>query len=183
MNQATAAIVFLYREVLGRPPGDFGPLPRARQPIRIPVVLTAAEVRQVLACLEGMPRLIGMLLYGSGLRLGEGLSLRIKDLDLERGEIRIRRAKGAKDRITVLSAVLREPLARQVERVRAIHEADRSADPNAGWVELPDALDRKYPNAGRTLPWQWLFPAAMKQACCSCAKRAMRRRPGAIRRA
>ena len=162
LNQATAAIVFLYREVLGRPPGDFGPLPRARQPIRIPVVLTAAEVRQVLACLEGMPRLIGMLLYGSGLRLGEGLSLRIKDLDLERGEIRIRRAKGAKDRITVLPAVLREPLARQVERVRAIHEADRSADPNAGWVELPDALDRKYPNAGRTLPWQWLFPATRR---------------------
>jgi integron integrase len=162
LNQAIAAIVFLYREVLGRPAGDFGPLPRPRQPIRIPVVLTPAEVRAVIANLEGTPRLIAMLLYGSGLRLGEGIGLRVKDLDLERGEIRVRRGKGAKDRVTVLPALLRDPMTQQLDRIRALHEADRRRDPNGGWVELPGGLGRKYPNAGRTLPWQWVFPATRR---------------------
>ena len=162
LNQAIAALVFLYREVLGRPPGDFGPLPRPRLPTRIPVVLTPAEVRQVLAALDGMPRLIGVVLYGSGLRLMECLTLRIKDLDLDRGEIRIRRGKGAKDRITVLPAVVREPLGRQVDRVRGQHQADRDRDPAGGWVELPGALGRKYPAAGRSLAWQWVFPATRR---------------------
>jgi integron integrase len=162
LGQATAALVFLYREVLQIPPGDFGPLPRPRAPTRIPVVLTPAEVRKVLAGLEGMPQLIALVLYGGGLRLSEALNLRVKDIDLERAEIRIRRGKGAKDRVTCLPALLRDPVAAQIDRVRKLHEADLAADPAAGWVALPDALDRKYPSAGRTLAWQWLFPATRR---------------------
>ncbi len=162
LAQATAAIVFLYREVLRVPPGDFGPLPSPRRPTRIPVVLTPAEVRKVVAGLEGMPRLIALVLYGGGLRLSEALSLRVKDVDLERAEIRIRRGKGAKDRVTCLPALLRDPVAAQVARVRSLHEADLAADPAGGWVVLPDALERKYPSAGRTLAWQWLFPATRR---------------------
>lgn len=162
LNQAIAAIVFLYRDVLGRSPGDFGPIPRPRSPTRLPSVLTPEEVRQVIANLAGMPRLIAVVIYGSGLRLAECLSLRIKDLDLVRGEIRLRRGKGAKDRVTVLPAMLREPLTRQIDWVRDQHMTDIERDPKAGWVALPTALARKYPNAGRTLPWQWLFPATRR---------------------
>ena len=162
LAQATAALVFLYREVLQVPPGDFGPLPRPRKPTRIPVVLTPDEVRKVVASLAGMPRLIALLLYGGGLRLSEALSLRVKDVDLERAEIRIRRGKGAKDRVTCLPALLREPLAAQIGRVRNQHEADQASDPRGGWGALPDALERKYPSAGRSLAWQWLFPATRR---------------------
>jgi len=162
LTQATSAIVFLYREVLGVDPGSFGPIPRPRQPFRIPVVLTVEEVRLVLAALEGMPRLIGGLLYGSGLRLMEGLTLRVKDVDLARGEIRVRRGKGARDRVTCLPAVLGPAMARQVESVSALHERDKAQGPDAGWVALPDALARKYPSAGRLLVWQWIFPATRR---------------------
>jgi len=155
-------LVFLYREVLGRSPGDFGPIPRPRGPIRLPSVLTAEEVRQVMAQLPGTARLIGVVIYGSGLRLAECLSLRVKDVDLVRGEVRLRRGKGAKDRVTVLPALVREPLARQIDLVRAQHQHDLTRDPKGGWVALPTALGRKYPNAGRTLPWQWLFPATRR---------------------
>lgn len=162
LNQAIAAIVFLYREVLGRPAGDFGPLPRPRSPLRIPVVLTSDEVRRVVGGLDGVYRLVGLLLYGSGLRLMEGLTLRIKDLDLDRGELRVRRGKGGKDRVTVIPAMLRDSLSRQVERVRAQHQADLERDPAGGWVDVPGALGRKYPTAGRSLAWQWLFPATRR---------------------
>lgn len=156
-TQALAALLLLYRDVLGRPLEALGPVPRARAPVRLPVVLTRAEVAAVLDRLEGVPWLVGMVLYGGGLRLMECLTLRIKDVDLERGEIRLRRGKGAKDRVTVLPEAVRDPLARHMERVRARHQADLQA--GAGWVELPDALGRKYPAAGRSWPWQWLFPA------------------------
>ena len=162
LAQAMAAILFLYREVLGTALSGLGELPRARQPTRLPVVLTPEEVRRVLACLDGAARLVGILLYGSGLRLGEALTLRLKDVDLDRGELRIRRAKGARDRVTMLPALLRAPLARQIERVRAQHEADCAAGATYGWVELPTALARKYPAAGRSLPWHWLFPAVRR---------------------
>ena len=107
LAQALAALMFLYKEVLGQPIAGLGAMPRARAPLRLPVVLTPEEVRDVLGQLRGTTRLIGILLYGSGMRLMECLTLRIKDLDPERGEIRIRRGKGAKDRVTVLPAILR----------------------------------------------------------------------------
>ena len=132
-------------------------IPRPRAPVRLPVVLTSDEVRRVLAELSGTRRLIGMVLYGSGLRLMECLTLRVKDVDLDRGEIRLRRGKGAKDRVTVLAEALREPMREHLERVRAIYQRDFGA--GGGWVELPDGLSRKYPRAGRSWPWQWVFPA------------------------
>lgn len=156
-GQALAALLFLYRHVLDRPLEQLGPLPRGRAPDRLPVVLTRTEVQRLLSHLSGVYRLVGWLLYGGGLRLMEGLTLRIKDLDLERREILIRRGKGEKDRVTVLSAALVSPLQGHLDRVRARHDADLVD--GAGWVELPGALDRKYPVAGRSWPWQWVFPA------------------------
>ncbi len=157
LTQALAALSFLYREVLRTPLAALGQIPRIRGPERLPVVLTPAEVQLVLAQLRERMWLIGMLLYGSGLRLMECLTLRVKDLDFERGELRIRRGKGAKDRITMLPDRVSGPLRRQLELVGAIHTRDLGD--GAGWVLLPGALDRKYPNAGRSLSWQWVFPA------------------------
>jgi integron integrase len=120
-------------------------------------VLTPGEVSLVLAELKGAPLLVASVLYGSGVRLLEGLQLRLKDIELERLEITVRHGKGGDDRVTVLPAALRPALKRQIARVRAQHEADLKR--GAGWVAMPDALGRKYMNAGRELPWQWLFPA------------------------
>jgi len=156
-GQALAAVLFLYREVLGRPLVGLGPIPRARAPVRLPVVLTRHEVERVLAGLRGTTRLVGAMLYGSGMRLLECLTLRVKDVDLERGELRIRRAKGARDRVTVLARTARGALGEQLEQVRRGHQRDLVE--GAGWVELPEALGRKYPNAGCSWPWQWVFPA------------------------
>lgn len=158
--QALAALLFLYKEVLGRPLDQAGMIPRARAPVRLPVVLTPPEVQRVLAALRGTMRLVGILLYGSGMRLLECLTLRIKDVDLDRGELRLRRGKGGKDRVTVLPRAARGPLGEHLERVRADYSRDL-AD-GAGWVELPDALSRKYPAAGRSWPWQWVFPATRR---------------------
>jgi integron integrase len=156
-GQALAALLLLYRDVVGRPLAGLGPMVRARAPLRLPVVLTRGEVERVLGGLGGGMRLVGMVLYGSGLRLLECLTLRVKDVDLERGELRIRRGKGARDRVTVLAQSAREPLGWQLEAVRRQHERDVVA--GGGWVELPYALRRKYPRAGRSWPWQWVFPA------------------------
>lgn len=160
--QATAALQFLYREILGRPLAVGSVIPRPQVPTRLPVVLTPAEVRRVLAELRGTHRLIGMLLYGSGLRLLECLTLRVKDVDPERGEIRLRRGKGSKDRMTVLADALREPIRVHLLRVQAQHQRDLAA--GAGWVELPGGLAAKYPQAGRSWPWQWVFPATRRYA-------------------
>jgi integron integrase len=124
------------------------------------VVLTAEEVGLVLDRLRGIPWLVGMLLYGSGLRLTEALTLRVKDLDLDRREIVVRRGKGGKDRVTVLPAALVEPLRRHLDRVRRTHQRD--LDRGAGAVVLPDALARKVPSAVKAWVWQWLFPAARR---------------------
>jgi integron integrase len=159
-GQALAALLFLYRHVLDRPLEGLGKLPRGRAPTRLPVVLTRDEVQLVLGRLDGVYRLVGWLLYGSGMRLMECVTLRVKDLDLARREITIRRGKGAKDRVTVVPAALVAPLGAHLERVRAQHQGDL-AD-GAGWVELPGALGRKYPNAGRSWPWQWVFPATRR---------------------
>jgi integron integrase len=159
LAQAMAALLFLYKDVLGQPLTGLGSMPRARAPIRLPTVLGPEEVRRVIIQMRGVTRLLALLLYGSGMRLMEALTLRVKDLDIGRGEIVIRRGKGAKDRVTVLPGVLKVALADQVERVRAAHQCDCAKGPDSGWVMLPHALERKYPMAGRSLQWQWVFPS------------------------
>ena len=159
-GQALSALLFLYREVLGRPLGNLGAVLRARAPTRLPVVLSRAEVQVVLEQLPGVYGLFGTLLYGAGLRLNEAVTLRVKDIDFGRGEILIRRGKGAKDRVTVLPETIRGALAAHLEEVKALHQADLAA--GGGRVALPDALERKLPNAASELAWQWVFPAARR---------------------
>ena len=155
-NQALSALLFLYRHVLGREVGDLGEVIRARKPKRLPVVMTCDEVKAVLANLTGDKWLMASIMYGAGLRLMECLRLRVQDIDFSRNEILVRDGKGAKDRVTMLPASLKVPLLEHLKRVKNIHERDL-AD---GWgrVLLPDAIDRKYPNAPREWRWQWVFP-------------------------
>jgi integron integrase len=143
--------------VLGVSLEALGRLPRGRVPTTLPVVLTPAEVARVLGLLRGTHRLVGLLLYGSGLRVTECLMLRVKDLDLERGELAVRRGKGGKDRVTVIPEIVRRPLREHLGRVKELHGRDVSE--GAGWVEMPGGLDAKYPKAGASWPWQWIFPA------------------------
>lgn len=155
--QALSALLFLYRDVLGRPLGDIRGLVRARGPQRVPVVLTPGEVFRIIEGLEGEVWVVAMLLYGAGLRLMEALTLRVKDLDLERGEIRLRRGKGGKDRVTVLPVRVRDRLVAHLARVREQHRRDLAE--GGGRVELPGALERKAPSWAAGWGWQWVFPA------------------------
>lgn len=157
-NQGLAALLFLYEHVLVQPLNRIVGVVRARRPKRLPVVLTGEEVQVVLAGLEGEPLLVCLLLYGSGLRVQEGLQLRVKDLDFRRGEIVVREGKGQKDRVTMLPAALDEPLQEHLRGVRRRHEADLRA--GLGQAPLPYALAQKYPNAAREWGWQWVFPAS-----------------------
>ena len=156
-RQASSALSFLYEDVLGSPLK----LPRSvRSPRRtkhVPVVLTREEVRALLARLDGVPALVARVLYGSGLRLMEGMRLRLKDVDAERREIVVRAGKGGGDRVTVLPEGLVEPVVRQIERVREAH--CRDLERAAGWVDLPGAFSAKNPAAARDVAWQYLFPA------------------------
>ena len=154
-TQALSALLFLYRHVLGHEVGELD-LVRANRPRRLPVVLTREEVRRLLGGLEGEPRLVASLLYGLGLRLMEGLRLRVCDLEPGRGELLVRSGKGDRDRVTMLPRSLQPALEAQLARARALHERDL-AD---GWgsVELPGALARKYPLAAAEWRWQWVFP-------------------------
>ena len=154
-NQALAALLFLYRELLDRDL-DLDGVVRARTRRRLPVVLTPEEVRAVLQRLEGPPALVAGLLYGSGLRLMEALRLRVHDLDFSRHELTVRDGKGGKDRRTLLPQRLVEPLMVHLREVRRVHAQDL-AD---GWgrVQLPQALARKYANAPVEWGWQWVFP-------------------------
>jgi integron integrase len=156
-NQALAALLFLYRDVLGVDLPWLDDLVRAKTPARLPVVLSRDEVRLVLAQMQGEPRLMATLLYGAGLRLLECCRLRVKDVDFARNQITIRRGKGDKDRPTMLPGSVRAALVAHLEKVRAQHARDLAA--GSGWVEMPDALSRKLPNAGREWAWQWVFPA------------------------
>ncbi len=156
-NQALAALLFLYRQVLGVELPWLQQVTRARRPHHLPVVLTRAEVGALLAQLRGRDALMGGLLYGSGLRLLECLRLRIKDLDLERGEIVVRRGKGGKDRVTMLPGRLKADLRGQRNHARSVYDADRALQ--LPGVDLPEALARKYPGAATSWPWFWLFPA------------------------
>ena len=130
---------------------------RTERPESLPTVLTRDEVRRVLECLEGTPRVIVLLLYGAGLRLLESAQLRIKDIDFAANQLVVRSGKGAKDRVTMLPTAAKTRLLAQIEAVRRQHRVD--VETGAGWIALPDALVRKYPNAGRELGWQWVFPA------------------------
>ena len=156
-NQALSALLFLYRDVLRRDVGELEDVVRAKSPRRLPVVLSRDEVRQVLDEMRGTPRLMATIMYGAGLRLLECARLRVKDVDFACNQIIVRQGKGGKDRVTILPATVRPTLSRCLETVRQQHEQDLGK--GAGWVELPAALARKYPNAGREWVWQWIFPA------------------------
>jgi integron integrase len=156
-NQALAALVFLYSDVLAMSLEKHVKLVRAQRPERIPVVLTPSEVTGLLAQLRGPPLLMASLLYGAGLRLMECARLRVKDVDFERREIRVRDGKGRKDRLTPLPASIIPQLRAHLCSVERQHREDILA--GAGYVELPDALRRKYPSAPREWAWQWVFPA------------------------
>ena len=158
-NQALSALVFLYKDVLDMPVGWLSALVRAKRPLRVPVVFTKDEVRRVFARLKGRgtPALVAGVLYGTGMRLLEALRLRVKDIDFAKHEIVVRGGKGDRDRVTMLAERLEGPLLKHLAEVATQHERD-VAD-GAGWVELPGALDLKYPNAGREWGWQWVFPA------------------------
>ena len=159
-NQALSAILFLYKEVLEKNIGWLDDVERAKRPARLPVVLTAAEVRAVLAHLEGRHRLMANLLYGAGLRLMECVRLRVKDLDFEYRQITVRDGKGQKDRLTMLPDALAGPLRTHLADVKILHEQDLQE--GFGNVYLPFALERKYPNAGQEWGWQYVFPASQR---------------------
>ena len=171
-NQALNALVFLYREVLRLPQGDFSEFERAHRPARLPVVLSVEETRRLLSALKpGTLSLMARLLYGTGMRLMECLRLRVQDLDFARNQIVIRQGKGAKDRLTILPGSIKDQLQQHLERVRLLHQADLRD--GFGRVHLPHALARKYPNAEREWTWQYVFPAS---------SRSVDQRSGAIQR-
>jgi integron integrase len=159
-NQAKSALLFLYREVLAVELEWLDNVTRARAPVRVPVVLTRDEVHRVLLRLKGTHRLLGHLLYGSGLRIMEGVRLRVKDVEFERRMIIVRDGKGAKDRITMLPDKLRAPLAAHLERVHALQQVDLRN--GFGNVWLPHALARKYSGAPFDWGWQFVFPATQR---------------------
>jgi integron integrase len=159
-TQALSALLFLYRRVLGQEIGDLDVIARAKSPVRLPVVLTRDEVDRVLAGMTGAPRLSALLMYGAGLRLSEVMQLRIKDLDFTMGEITIRRAKGAVDRVTMLPGAAVPELERHLERVRRLHARDVAR--GGGRAPMPGAYERKAPAAAREWKWQFVFPAARR---------------------
>ncbi len=156
--QALSALLLLYREVLSTPVGDLRRVLRSNSPTRLPAVLSRGEVRMLLAQMRGTMGLIALFLYGAGLRLMECLTLRVKDIDLSRGEIRVRRGKGGKDRVTMLPERARSALEVQLQRVGALHASDVAS--GGGRVALPNALNRKAPSWATDLAWQWVFPAS-----------------------
>jgi len=155
-NQALCALLFLYRHLLGREVGDLGDVIRARKPVRLPVVMTRDEVKNVLQNLSGDKWLIASMMYGGGLRLMECLRLRVQDIDFQKNYITVRDGKGNKDRMTMLPASVKERLTEHLKQVKETHENDIKR--GYGRVMLPDALERKYRHANREWRWQWVFP-------------------------
>jgi integron integrase len=180
-NQALAAILFLYGEVLGRKVAWVADMVRAKASPRVPIVLTRDEVRDVLGRMRGTSQLVARLLYGSGLRLLEGLRLRVKDLDFGQNEIVVRGGKGDRDRVTMLPATLKPALTLHLQAVRRLH--DRRVAAGAGPVELPGALAAKYPAAGREWGWQWVFPASRDHLIGGGRSRRHHLHPSVIQRA
>ena len=161
-GQAKSALLFLYRVVLNVSLPWLDEVVAARNPRRLPVVLTPGEVRRLLGEMSGSTGLLVSLLYGTGVRLLEGLRLRVKDVEFERREILVRSGKGGKDRVTVLPENLVLPLQQQMAKARALHERDLTE--GFGTVWLPHALDAKYPSAAKAWGWQWVFPSAARSA-------------------
>lgn len=156
-NQALAALLFLYRHVLGIELPWLDGITRAKMPERLPVVMSRSEIDRLFAHLDGLHLLMARLLYGTGMRLMECVRLRIKDVDFGRASMTVRNGKGAKDRITMLPQSLREELQGHLEKVRLLWESDRAA--GGPGIELPMALARKYPQAPTSWGWFWVFPA------------------------
>lgn len=159
-NQAKAALLYLYKQVLGVDLPWLDEVVQAKRPRRLPVVLTPAEVRTLLQHMDGTAGLVAELLYGTGMRLLEGLRLRVKDVEFARREIVVREGKGGKDRVTVLPENLMAPLQAQLQKARALHEKDLAA--GLGRLYLPHALAVKYPNADKSWAWQWVFPSPVR---------------------
>jgi integron integrase len=157
-NQALCALLFLYDTVLGSPLDRLGGVVRAKRPGRRPVILGRDEVKALLSELGGTPRLVGVLLYGTGMRVSECLQLRVKDIDFAQGEVAVREGKGDKDRVAPLPHVSAAGLRGHLDRVREQHAADLRR--GLGRAPLPHALARKYPAADREWGWQWVFPAS-----------------------
>ena len=159
-NQAKAAILYLYKQVLQIELAWLDEVVQAKTPKRLPVVLTASEVRSLLLHMQGTTGLVAQLLYGTGMRLLEALRLRVKDVEFARREVVIREGKGNKDRVTVLPENLILPLQVQLQKARALHEKDLEA--GFGRVHLPHALAVKYANADRSWAWQYVFPSPVR---------------------
>ncbi len=156
-RQALNAVVYLFREVAGREPGDFSGFEVSRRPARVPTVLTVDECRALFGMLQGTTRLMAQLMYGAGLRLMELLRLRVQDVDLARGIVTVRGGKGGKDRVTVLPESIKAPLSAHLERLRGLFEQDRATGLAGVW--LPPPVENKMPKVGETWIWQWLFPS------------------------
>jgi len=156
-DQAFSSILFLFRFVLHIPINDLLGVKRSDKKKRLPVVLSKSEIEKILTCLPARTKLLCQIIYGGGLRINESLSLRIKDLDFESNIITVRQAKGNKDRVTLLPEIIKEPLIEHLNKVKDLFETDaRNGNPG---VEMPDSLEKKYPNAGKTWPWFWVFPS------------------------
>nr|WP_243317303.1 integron integrase [Geothrix paludis] len=161
-NQAKAALLFLYRNLLEVDLPWLSEVVQAKRPPRLPVVLTPGEVRALFDQMEGGMALVAQVLYGTGMRLMEGLRLRVKDVEFERREIVVRDGKGGNDRVTMLPERLAEPLQAHLERARALHVRD--LEEGFGEAPLPDALGVKGPHAARAWGWQWVFPSVQRSA-------------------
>jgi integron integrase len=155
-QQALSSLIFLYKHVLGMELPWLSDIGRPTAKKRIPVVLTRDEVMALLRCLDGELALFGRLLYGTGIRLSEGLHLRVKDLDFAHRAVIVREGKGAKDRVVMLPESLMAPLQEQMERARAVWSEDQAQGRPGVW--MPEGLDRKYPRAGHSWAWFWIFP-------------------------
>ncbi len=156
-TQALSALLFLYKEVLGMDVPWMDGMVRAKPSVRVPTVLSVNEVHRLLATLDGVYALMARLIYGTGMRLMECVRLRVKDVDFERREIIVREGKGGKDRVTMLPLTLVVPLQEHLQKVHLLFEMDRKND--VPGVAMPDALSKKYPEAGKTWGWFWGFPA------------------------
>ena len=165
-NQAKAALLFLYKVVLGLDLPWLNNVVQAKRMPRLPVVLTSTEVTRLLNQMSGTMGLFARLLYGTGMRLREGLHVRVKDLDFERREVIVREGKGGKDRVTMLPEALVGPLQEHLVKVRSLHDQDLKE--GFGEVWLPDALGAKYRGLGRKWHWQWVFPSRLRSQDPDC---------------
>ena len=156
-NQALHSILFMYKQILKIELPYIDDIVRAKKPKRIPIIFTEDEVVKIINELNGTSKLVVQILYGSGSRLKEAISLRIKDINLQNNQIHIHAGKGNKDRITILPTSIKKPLELQIQKVEAMHKMDVAN--GYGFAPMPNALDKKYPIAGRELAWQYLFPA------------------------